>query len=269
MKDLLNSESVAKTFDRVIGVIDHPDFGKIEFHYSNEYEKLKDIPSNRGINSGHAERLFKSISEKLLFTLLLVNEKLFTVDGQHRKIAISKANKIMTYAIIKGYGEKEISIYNSNTKNWGYDDFADHYSQKGIWDYIEFRKFKHQFGIGNTMTISLLLGNKSVTNDFVGKKFREGNFKIKNLSQAQKIAKLLTDFNFYPGWNNRQFIIAFLEIYQYKDFNYKRFFESFKNYSFHMVGVGGGTKHYLDAFEKIYNYHRRDKIMIYDHTKFN
>ena len=191
-----------QTFDTVIGIIDHPNFGKIEIHYTNNYEQIKDIPSNRAINTGHVDRLFKSVDEKELFTIIFVNEKLEIIDGQHRKAAFKKAKLPIAYAIIKNYGEEEISGYNSHNWNWNYDSYTDHYAQRNCPDYVEYRKFRNRYGIGHTMSMALLSGYFSTAGTGLTNAFKQGKFKIKDLARAQSIGENLKSMNFYPGWNS-------------------------------------------------------------------
>jgi len=267
MKKQEKESTQTNLFDRVIGIINHDVFGKIEIRETNDYESLKDIPSNRGINTGHVKRILKSMLEQMLFTIIFVNENLQIIDGQHRKVAAKLAKKPIVYAIIKGYGESEISRYNSNSKTWTYDDYADHYSQIGLETYEKYRKFKLRYKLGHSVTMTLLSG--SMIGGDMGEKFKAGTFEIKNYTFAMSIAEKLQQLSFYPGYNSRNFVFAFLELHRYDNYDWDRFRENFKNYHKSILdGVGGGVRNYLTAFEGIYNYHRRDKEMIYDHLKY-
>ena len=260
--------SQKRTFDEEAGFIDHPQFGVIMVRRTNDYGRFKTIKSNRNLNLGHVNSLFKSISEQELFTLIYVNELYEPIDGIHRIAAFEKAQKPICYAIISGYGENELARYNNNLKNWSYEDYIHHYCVLGNVNYIEYAKFKAKYGMGHHTNIILLSGWMVNPGKSVGEKFKQGKFVINDLEGAKKKASMLKQLNFYPGWNSRSFVFAFLEVLAHPNFKFYIFLEKFKKRSSWMLEVGGEKKHYLKAMEKIYNYGSRKRVAIYNHLDY-
>ena len=255
-------------YNKKVGNIKTEEFGNIEIFQTNDYDLFKDAYANRNIDNGHVKRLLKSMTEKLLFTLVFVNEKMQTIDGQHRIEALKLGEQPVLYAIILGYGSDELGIYNSNMLDWSVTVYAKHYSDLGKKDYTEYIRFRSVYGLGHDVSYMLLLGITQRPSKNHRDAFVHGRFVINSHEFATRIASLVKSYSFYPGWNTRNFVLAYLEIYKNPNFDVKRFYEAFKKYHTLMDGVGGEVRHFLRIMESIYNYHRKDKSMIYNHLKY-
>ena len=66
--------------------------------------------------------------------IILVNEKMQVIDGQHRLISAIKNKTFIYYIIAKGYDLEEVKALNMQQKNWSTDDFLYSYANMGIPD---------------------------------------------------------------------------------------------------------------------------------------
>ena len=157
---------------------------------TTDYKLFKTIKGNREVNQLHLKRLVKSIKENYLFTIITVNENYEIIDGQHRYNALKELNLPINYTICKGYGISEIQTFNTNNKKWSTDDYVDGYIDLGKTDYKVFKQFKNRYNLSFAACISLL-SNKFSDNgaDFI--QFKNGDFKVVDLNNANYYAELI------------------------------------------------------------------------------
>ena len=115
----------------------------ISVYNTYDHDKFKILKGNRSVKKSHVQNLKKSLSEDYLFTLILVNEKLEVIDGQHRLQALKELNLPVNYIIIKGYGVEEVKRLNINNIDWTKDNYLHHYCDLGFKNYILYRDFKN------------------------------------------------------------------------------------------------------------------------------
>ena len=223
---------------------------------TTDYFKFKSIEGNRKKNLLHLKRLKKSIQEKLLFTVIIINEKFEIIDGQHRFDVLSELGLPVNYIICNGYKLNEVHVLNQNAKTWNADDFMNGYCDLGYQDYIEYRNFKEKYKLGHHECGRLLTG---VYLDTL-KVFNEGNFKIKSLNNATKIIeKIFMTSAYYKGYKRRSYIYAMITLLKNKNFSFTEFLQKLKNQPTAMVDCTN-TEQYISLIEEIYNYRRHQKV---------
>src|ERR1051326_7260164 len=129
---------------------------------TRDYAKFKSIAGNRTMNPVHLKRLTISMQQRALISPIIVNEKFEIIDGQHRFKVRQELGLPIQYIIAEGYGLNEVQILNTNTKNWGPNDYLEGYIELGLEDYIMFKKFKDQFNFGHSSALHVLSDRKSV-----------------------------------------------------------------------------------------------------------
>ena len=96
----------------------------IQVHTTNNYSLFKTLNGNRDVNQLHLTRLKESMKKNHLTTIIMVNEKLEIIDGQHRFLISQELKLPINYIISKNYGLNEVQILNANMKNWQTVDYV-------------------------------------------------------------------------------------------------------------------------------------------------
>lgn len=232
----------------------------MQVHTTNDYALFSSIEGNRQINELHLKHLKKSIEEKMLFTVITVNEKYQIIDGQHRFYVLKELGLPVNYVICEGYGLNEVHRLNNNSKTWGLGDYLDGYCNLGYQDYVIFKKFKKTYKFGNDICIALLSGKMDFSRS--NKDFTQGKFKISDLSWSQHIAGEITKIgHYYEGYKRKSFIVALLKLFKNKNFDMDTFLKKLKTQPASLKHCANAND-YLDLIEKIYNFRSSNKVSL-------
>ena len=228
-----------------------------QVHTTTDYFLFKPIEGNRNKNLLHMNRLKKSMSEKPLFTVIIVNENYEIIDGQHRFDVIKELKLPLNYIVCKGYGLKEVHILNQISKTWNADDYLAGYVNLGYPAYVKYAEFKEQYGFGHNECMSILSGSYVKSNIDI---FYGGSFKIKNYEEGCRIAeKIIIIAPYYEGVKRRSFIFAMLQLFKNPNFEYSEFLQKLKTQPTALMDCVDVTS-YVSLIEEIYNYRRREKV---------
>jgi hypothetical protein len=229
----------------------------LTIHTTSDYSLFKMTNGNRDVLKPHIDELVESMRNNYIFTVILVNEKHEIIDGQHRFMAIKKLGLPLNYIICKGYGLPEVHILNLNTSRWKMDTHLESFVEKGLEDYIIYRKFKEKYNLSHIDTIALL---KSIPGKPDIKKFNNGEFKVRDLLEAEyNIERIMMLEPYYKGVRRRAFIFAMISLFKNPNFD---FFEFLKKVKIQPTALKDCTKvdYYKELIEDIYNYRRQDKV---------
>lgn len=242
MKSLLN-ETMTKRISQI--------------YTTTDYSLFKPINGNRNKNFLHINRLKKSMQEKYLFTVIIVNDKYEIIDGQHRFEVIKSLKLELNYIICYGYGLDEVHILNANAATWNADDYLTGYCNLGYEDYIIYKNFKEKYKLGHNETRYLLNNTATGPDKFT---FYNGTFKVRSLKDAESIAqKLVLVEPFYPKWRRRTFLLAMLSLLKKHTFDFEEFMQKLKLQPTSMVDCTS-VPNYISLIEDIYNFRRREKV---------
>ena len=235
-----------------------------------DYSLFKTIKGNRDRKIPHLKRLEKSITDKYLFTVIIVNEKHEIIDGQHRFEIIKKHGLPLYYIVCKGYGLNEVHVLNANSRTWNADDYMDGYIELGYGDYIIYKDFKSKYKLGHNESLMLLAGNCSSVGSNNYSKFANGEFKIKSLSKAEDImTKILQYEKYYQGVRRRIFIFTMISLFNNKNFEHTEFLQKLKIQPTALQDCTS-IESYKLLIEEIYNYRRREKVNLrFDNLKMS
>lgn len=231
-----------------------------QVHTTTDYFLFKSIDGNRNKNLVHINRLKKSMSERYLFTVIIVNEKYEIIDGQHRFDCIVELKLPLNYIICKGYGLNEVHILNQNSKTWNADDYLTGYCNLGYKEYLKYAEFKEKYSLGHHETMALLsqsgtAGGKGNTEDFYS-----GRFKVANYDYAcSTIEKVFMVEPYYAGFKRRTFIYTMIALFKNPNFSFTEFLQKLKLQPTAMQDCTSNGS-YITLIEEIYNYRRRDKV---------
>jgi len=234
----------------------------IQVHTTNNYSMFKTLNGNRDVNQLHLTRLKESIKKNHLTTIIMVNEKLEIIDGQHRFLISQELKLPINYIISKNYGLNEVQILNANMKNWQTIDYVNGYCDLGYKDYIIYRDFVEEYGFQSQVSILLLSGEHSTgtQESSPALRFKEGLFKIKDLNNAKRMAeKIMMIEPYYKGFLRRSFILALIGMFKNENFEFTEFIAKLKQQPTTLQDCTS-TSQYKSLIEEIYNYRRREKI---------
>lgn len=229
---------------------------------TKDYHLFKSIDGNRDLNPLHYRRLKKSIEERHLITIVMVNEHMEIIDGHHRYTISKEMNLPINYIIAKGYGLKEVQKLNVNMKNWSINDYINGYCDLGLKDYIIYRDFVSFYGFPSQVSL-LLLSDEHISGsdeNNISLRFKEGTFVVKNLMKAKAYAdKIISLKPYYKGYLRRSFILALHGMLNNKNFVFSEFLAKLKQQPTTLQDCVNVSQ-YKSLIEEIYNYRRREKI---------
>ena len=228
-----------------------------QVHQTTDYSKFKNIGGNRTKNLSHINRLKQSMSENYLFTVILVNEKLEIIDGQHRFEVIQELKLPLYYVIQEGYSLNEVHILNQNAKNWTNEDYLEGYCDLGYDDYLKFKLFKKSYKLTVSNCLSLLISGGK---ENIAQIFKEGKLKIKDYNLAcSNIEKILSLPEYYEGVRRRTFINAMLKLLKNDNFSFDVFVSKLKRQPTALVDCVNIDRT-IELIERIYNNRNRNKV---------
>jgi len=227
---------------------------------TTNYDLFKSIDGNRRLNLLNVKKIKKSMEIVHLQVPIIINAKYQIIDGQHRFEAAKQLGLPIYYIINHNYGLSEVHRLNMIGKNWTFYDYLDGYADAGIKDYVEARKFYRKYGFGSNEMLSLLLGFTNVAGGDNIQNFRNGFFKIKDLSEATRKAEMISSLKpFYDGYKKRGFVTALIILFSNKDFDFNVFLTKL-SYQRDKLYDCANSKQYILRIEDIYNYKNRDKV---------
>lgn len=230
---------------------------------TTNYDLFKLLGNNRELNLLHVKRLVESFNEKYLICPIIVNERYEVIDGQHRLAACRETKKPIFYIKVKGYGIKEVQIFNTNQKNWTRYDFLEMYCSEGRKPYLEFKEFMIAFpDFGIRVCEKLLTGynqKSKVTGGILGlsRYFERGELSISNIPKSYLLAKKVVDYKpFFSEYHTDSFVNAIVPLFTSKNYNHKEMLHKLGSCP-HKLFVCNNIDKYRVQLENIYNYKRQ------------
>jgi hypothetical protein len=235
---------------------------KIKVYTTNDYSMFKSLNGNREVNKIHVKRLKSSMSENSLTTIIMVNEKYEIIDGQHRFTVSKDLGLPINFIISKGYDLKEVQVLNANMKNWRTIDYIEGFCDLGYKDYIIYKDYVAKYKFSNQVAMLFLSdAYASGTNvESPAKRFKEGKFKVKDLSRAIMLADNAISIEpYYEGYLRRSFLLALYSVSKKDVFDFDEFINKLKQQPT-MLKDCTNVSQYKEVIENIYNYRRREKV---------
>ena len=148
----------------------------MKIQVSKDYLTFKVLNGNRMIKPSHVKKIQSSMAEKFIPVPIIVNEKRYIIDGQHRWKAAEALGEPITFIQINGLGLSDVQRLNTNAAQWSLDDFMESYIDLGNQNYARYKTFKQNFKFGHEPNFVLLAENFDPETQRVD--FRNGKFKI-------------------------------------------------------------------------------------------
>lgn len=239
----------------------------LEVLVTTDYRQLKLVKGNRLINKAHANTLAKSIQKRnlLKYSPIIVNTQGEIVDGQHRWMAAKQLNVPLYYIVADDIKFSDIVLLNSVVKNWKPQDYLDHFTDKGLGDYIALKMFayKWKFSISNALAILSIGSNKQLTAPL--REFRSGEWAVTNITKAEEFAKQYTEIAQYTEERtakDRDLMRAVYRMYHVIEapIDHEELMRQLKLYPY-PIYRRLGMREYLRQFEDIYNFNKKSKTV--------
>lgn len=105
-------------------------------YITKNYGLFKKLQGNRLVNEKNVETIKNNIiNNGLLPTVLVVNEKMEVIDGQHRLEAFKQLELPVMFQIYEGLGLEQCVAMNITGKRWELKDYVNSYAEQGSEDY--------------------------------------------------------------------------------------------------------------------------------------
>lgn len=158
---------------------------------TKDYSIFKDFNSNREVDSKHVNRLVRAIEKKNLLYVnpIIVDAYMRVVDGQHR-LAAAQILKVEIFYIESTVDRRDISILNSNQKNWNAMDYINYYTVEHVDAFNQLSKLMNKYP---QMSLSALLTLSSSENRRSLPELKEGHLDVLNINEAIEICDYIKD----------------------------------------------------------------------------
>jgi len=248
------------------GTLQHKDSEVFKVLMTHDYDKFKIMDNNREVNLLHVKRLIESFREKHLVCPIIVNDKFYVIDGQHRLMASKETGLPIYYIIIPSYGIEDVRILNTNQKNWTKADYLEMYCYQEVDAYLELKKFMSdfpEFGMRSAERIVTLKLTNQTTGNIQGqraamKSFEEGKLKIPNITKSYIYARKIMDFKpFYNGFHKSTFVSAVMPLFASKVYDHKEMMHKLSTCPVRLIDCLN-IESYRMLLEEIYNHRRRE-----------
>lgn len=227
---------------------------------TKDYDQFLLIKGNRPIDQNAVQELVKAIAAKDLLSVnpIIINEKKEIIDGQHRREAARILDRYIYYVAQPGLTIADVRNINAKRRNWQMENFAESNSQLGNPHYQALEKFRKQYGLSFSLSITLLTGSTKNKNDA----FKDGSFQIINEEAAHIRAQELNEFKIHVQrdvWRTKPFADAIKQIYDRKIVTHKELLNTIRNYCVNddkKIPNLGNARAYRYKLQEIYNYRK-------------
>ena len=225
---------------------------------TKDYSVFKYFDRNRIISKNHVEDLRKDMALRGQLERVIVNEKWYVIDGQHRIEARKLDKKPVTFRVKKGASMTDVTAINNSAKIWNNAAWLRNYSHEehnNNKPYRQYAEFKKQHGFTESICMALLSED---FHDYGRKSFKKGTFKVKNLERAGENAKQIAELiAIDKRLNALKAVLAFLKLKTLANFKFS-LFESQLKKNKRRLKVCMNVEHWIDSFiDGIYNYNLR------------
>lgn len=229
--------------------------GTSTIYETTDYDQFKVLTGNRPVDETHVKRLMRKIENEGNLTPehpIEVNEDKEVVDGQHRLEALKRLGMPAYFVIRPGLNVDNVASLNTGNKNWTWQDFARHWSERGNENYTKFLAAAEQYEPRYSVLLVYLTGSRNLRGRGKRTVFDSGEL---GLTQYELGIKLLQQYGELANLSNHNATDFAIAAYRFMRMpNYKQ------DKMVAQMMVNGGrifnnysVADYLEALEEIYN----------------
>lgn len=220
---------------------------------TKDYSIFKDCSSNREVDQKHVNKLVKAIEKRNLLHVnpIVINKDFWVIDGQHR-LAAAKILGVEVYYIQENINRKDISMLNSNQKNWNAMDYINFYTIEKV---DSFKQLSHLINSYPEMAVSALLtlSNSEGRRDII--QLKDGYLDVLAIHHAETVCefcKILKEKFGYDFVFDSRFPLALGEALKADNFKFEILIDKIAGNPRSFVNCHT-KKQYLEMIEEIYN----------------
>jgi hypothetical protein len=158
-----------------------------------DYSIFKDFSSNREVDPKHVKQLMVAIATRNLLHVnpIVVDEQMRVVDGQHR-LEAAKILNVPIYYVQDKIDRADISMLNSNQKNWTAMDYINFYTVEKKVAYVTLSNLMNHHPDMATSAL-ITLSNSEGRRDL--KSLKAGNLEVLNAAHCERVCELCETLN--------------------------------------------------------------------------
>jgi hypothetical protein len=158
-----------------------------------DYSIFKEFSSNREVDQKHVKRLVSAINKKNLLHVnpIVVDDNMRVIDGQHR-LAAAKILGVSIFYIQDNIQRSDISMLNSNQKNWNAMDYINFYTVEKKDAYVQLSKLMNHYPDMATSALISLSNSEGKRNI---QELKDGNLEVLNIDHCREICALCAELN--------------------------------------------------------------------------
>jgi len=160
---------------------------------TKDYSFFKDFSSNREVDPKHVNKLVRSIEKRNLLHVnpIVIDEFMRVIDGQHR-LAAAETLGLEIYYVQDSINRGDISMLNSNQKNWSAMDYINFYTIEKVSSFIQLSSLINNYP---EMAVSalLVLSNSEGRRDLI--ELKNGNLDVLEIDHAREISDIYRKLN--------------------------------------------------------------------------
>jgi hypothetical protein len=218
-----------------------------------DYSIFKEFCSNREVDQKHVNKLVVSIQKRNLLNVnpIVVDQQMRVIDGQHR-LEAARILGVEIFYIMEDINREDISLLNSNQKNWTAMDYINFYTVEKKPSYVQLSQLISKY---QDMAISALL----VLSNSEGRRslgqLKEGSLDVLDIDHAIEVSEICYDLNhrFQKDFVfDSRFPLALGKAIKAENFKLERLIEQIQAAPREFVPCHTKTQ-YLALIEEIYN----------------
>jgi hypothetical protein len=220
---------------------------------TKDYSIFKEFSSNREIDPKYVNKLKSAIEKKNLLHVnpIIIDDQMRVIDGQHR-LAAAAALKVEIFYVEGCVDRRDISILNSNQKNWKAIDYINFYCIEKNESFVKLSRLMNKYpemSLSAMLTLSNGEGRRSLI------ELKEGHIDVQNIYQCTQVCdfcKYLHQQYEYHFVFDSKFPLAINKCLNTDNFNLEILEEKIAASPRSLVQCHT-TKQYLQMIEEIYN----------------
>lgn len=241
----------------------------MEIQSTTDYSLFSVINGNRVISKKKVTKLECDITDGLNllpYCPIIVyrdKDKLCIVDGQHRFEVSKLLNSPVYYVICDALNLRQIARLNSRSDKWSNRDFMKCYINLGVEDYKILEAFMSEYGIIYSAAIDLLMYGSSAKKTASMEKFRDGEFKVNFLEEAEEVVKLTKYvFGRYVFSTDRNLIQAMEQLKKVGKCDFEVLKQKIAAAPM-LMDQQSSPKEYVYNIERVYNHNNQKRQIIF------